>query len=215
MEMRRIAKCLLLIVVVTIGGRCFGQEPVKNRRNALKIDVLGIYYPIYSALNSANLRFSGEFQRTIRDSKHISFHIDLEYRNKYYEFVRFFEWPSNNPPIEPRFLDGRTHQNDLSLILGIRFCGYFGSDVKRVNWFIDPRTAIVWRHAKLYPSDVGLPVVFLNEFGISPRLRSGIGMRLTNRLELEASAEILNQKYIGNGNRKWQFWPELNLCFQF
>ena len=206
---------MLLIVIATVGGMCFAQEPLNDRRNAIKIDVLGIYYPIYSAINSSNLRFSGEFQRSIRSSKHLSLHFDLEYRNKYYEFIRFFEWPDNEPPIQPRILDGRTHQHDLSVILGLRYSGYFGSEVKRFYGFLDLRGGIVWRYAKLLHSDVGLPVVFLKEIGISPRLRTGIGWKLNNSLFIEGSAELLNQKYLGNGKRIWQIWPELNLGFQF
>ncbi|MFN8396980.1 MAG: hypothetical protein U0176_20305 [Bacteroidia bacterium] len=168
-----------------------------------------------SSINGSSARLSCEFERTISANGHLSVVLDGEYSGRYYEFVRHFEWRDSDPPIQSRTLNGWTRQHDYCLLAGMRWSGHFGGATKPLKYFVEPRYGIVLRHALLFHENVGLPPVPLNEVGVSPRFRAGMGWNIGKRLGLEGSADVRPYKYVGNGKRIWGVTPELDLCYRF
>jgi hypothetical protein len=205
---------VVLILFLALALKGLGQDS-PALKNLVKADVVGIHYPIRWQFDDTYLRISFEYERQLSRLDHVSLIVDGEYQNKYYEFVRFFEWPDNDPPIQSRTLYGWTHQKDLSILFGIRYSGFFGDEKKRFAWFVEPRCGIVWRHALLNHENVGLPVIFIDEIAATPRLRTGLAWNFGERWALEGSADARNYKYVGNGKCEWGVIPELNLCFRF
>jgi hypothetical protein len=207
---------LYVIMVVLLGSamRSYGQDSTRVLANHVKVDLLGLYYPLSLYIGGIPARLSVEYERPLLKTKHWSWTADFELGRKGYEFRKFWEWEGYDPPITPGYWYGQTYQKDYSLLIGLRHTCFWGGQAKRFKAFIEPQIGGVLRHARLF-NDRGFPTLVTNKIAWNPRLRAGLGWAFHPRWELEGLAGVYHYQRLGDGRSSLRVFPELNLGFRF
>jgi hypothetical protein len=202
-----------ILLVLTLCIQCPGWAQVP--KNIVKVDLLGPPTALVTTYPREQWRISFEYERRLLETIPLSAILDFEFGYRQYQFERLFVWPDSYD-LSPEWWPGFATQRNLTAIIGLRYASR--STIlpeKRWNWFIEPRMEVSRRQAELAPDVIFRPVLVTHEYGVAPRLRAGGGVKMGKRIGLEASADLYQYVFLGNGRRTWSAIAELNVTYRF
>lgn len=214
--MKKIKKTFaILLPLLLITCISWAQKPSNEKLNLVKFDLLGPPLAIFTKYPEHRLRASVEYERFLSAKLPISIVVDFEFQARQYTFGRYFAWPPDYL-LDVEWWPAITTQFNYSTTLGLRYSSpSVFSDKHSILWFIEPRIAATFQKAKLKPDSISRPFLDANQFGISPRFRTGFWYRLGPKWGFEASIDAQKFKFIGDGHHKWGIVGEINAVFCF
>ena len=140
----------------------------------------------------------------------ISLSHSIEFLNYLERFSSYWYYQHPFSPLFPVWEKGKLQHRQFSYIVGAPIQKGFGKGTFGI--FFEPGLAFGMRWGRKRQDDVDASRDFVaKEIAISPRLRAGISLNISNTIKLDIGTEFFYQKFMGVGKHEYGLLPVLNL----